>query len=232
MSIEGFNLTYRAVEARPSFPGLPLDRHFVVAAREAFSNQAPEARIVPAYALVRAPATAGDAIRATITANAPSVDVTGQAERADELRAQPVTNAVRALILAAALVTVAYAALGVAAALALAGLARTQEVAHLRTLGLTGRQTVQLTVAEHGPTTIAAFLLGGLLGIALFALLRDGLGLGGLVGSPVAVPLVLDPAQLLLVLAVLVVVVGVGLLLGVVLQRRVAPTAALRGRFE
>ena len=232
MSIEGFNLTYRAVEARESFPGLPLDRHFVVVAREAFLGQAASARVVPVFALVRAPDTAGDAIREAVDADAPSVVVTGQAERADELRAQPVTNAVRSLILAAALVTAAYAALGIAAALALAGLARTQEVAHLRTLGLTGRQTVQLTVAEHGPTTIAAFVLGGALGIALFGLLRDGLGLAGLVGSPVSIPLALDPAQLLLILVVLTVVVAVGLLLGVVLQRRVAPTAALRGRFE
>ena len=232
LSIEGYNLTYRAVEARESFPGLPLDRHWVVVAREAFLGQAEPARIIPVYALVRAPADAGDQIRSAVEEEAPSVNVTGQAERADELRAQPVTNAVRALILVAALVTAAYAALGVAAALALAGLARTQEVAHLRTLGLTGRQTVQLTVAEHGPTTIAAFVLGGVLGIALFGLLRDGLGLAGLVGSPVSVPLSFDPVQLLLILVVLTVVVGVGLLLGVVLQRRVAPTAALRGRFE
>ena len=144
MSIEGYNLTYQVVEVRDSFPGVPLDRHFVVVAREAFLGQAPPARIVPVYALLRAPETAGPGIREAVCAQAPTVVVTGQAERADELRAQPVTNAVRALILAAALVTAAYAALGVAAALALAGLARTQEVAHLRTLGLTSRQTLQL----------------------------------------------------------------------------------------
>ena len=32
MSIEGYNLTYRAAEVRDSFPGVPLDRHFVVIA--------------------------------------------------------------------------------------------------------------------------------------------------------------------------------------------------------
>ena len=136
------------------------------------------------------------------------------------------------MILVAALVTAAYAALGVAAALALSGLARTQEVAHLRTLGLTSRQTVRLTIAEHGPSTIAAFLLGAVLGVGLFVLLRDALGLAALVGSPVSIPLVLEPLPLLLILLAITVVVGVGLLLGVVLQRRVAPTAALRGRFE
>jgi hypothetical protein len=232
MSIEGYNLTYQAVEVRDSFPGVPLDRHFVVVAREAFLGQAPPARVVPVYALLRAPASAGAAIRDAAGAQAPTVVVTGQAETAEELRTQPVTNAVRALILAAALVTAAYATLGVGAALALAGVARTQEVAHLRTLGLTQRQTLQLTAAEHGPTTLVAFVLGGALGIALFGLLRDGLGLAGLVGSPVAVPLAIEPVPLLLILLAMTVVVGVGLLLGVALQRRVAPTAALRGRFE
>ena len=152
---------------------MPLDRHFVVIAREAFLGQAPPARIVPVYALLRAPETAGPAIREAVSA--PGADGRGVrpgGARATSSRAQPVTNAVRALILAAAIVTAAYAALGVAAALALAGLARTQEVAHLRTLGLTARQTLQLTAAEHGPTTLVAFLLGGALGIALFGLLR------------------------------------------------------------
>jgi putative ABC transport system permease protein len=232
LSIEGYTLTYKVVEVRDSFPGVPLKGHFILVSREAFLGQAPPARVVPVYSLVSAPETAAAAIRAAVEEAVPSVVVTSQAETAAALRAQPVTNAVRAMILVAALVTAAYAALGVAAALALSGLARTQEVAHLRTLGLTSRQTVSLTVAEHGPATIAAFLLGAVLGVGLFVLLRDALGLAALVGSPVSIPLVLEPLPLLLILLAITVVVGVGLLLGVVLQRRVAPTAALRGRFE
>ncbi len=232
LSIEGYTLTYKVVEVRDSFPGVPLKGHFILVAREAFLGQAPPARVVPVYSLVRAPETAAAEIRAAVAEAVPSVVVTSQAETAAALRAQPVTNAVRAMILVAALVTAAYAALGVAAALALSGLARTQEVAHLRTLGLTSRQTVRLTIAEHGPATIAAFLLGAVLGVGLFVLLRDALGLAALVGSPVSIPLVLEPLPLLLILLAITAVVGVGLLLGVVLQRRVAPTAALRGRFE
>jgi putative ABC transport system permease protein len=163
---------------------------------------------------------------------APSITVTSQAEDAAARRASPVTGAVRALILVAALVTAAYAALGVAAALALAGLARTQETAHLRTLGLTGRQSAALLLAEHGPVTLAAFVAGGLLGAALFALLRPAMGLGNLVGASIDVPVVLEPAVLLAILVAMTVVVGFGLWLGAVLQRRVAPVSALRGRFE
>jgi ABC-type antimicrobial peptide transport system permease subunit len=160
------------------------------------------------------------------------VAVASQAEDAAERRAAPVTGAVRSLVLVAALVTAAYAALGVAAALALAGLARTQEVAHLRTLGLTARGALALLVAEHGPLTFGAFVAGGLLGAGLFALLRPALGLGALVGAPVEVPVVLEPAVLALILVLMTAVVTFGLLLGAALQRRVAPTDALRGRSE
>jgi len=232
MSLEGYNLTYRVAEVRDGFAGVPRGRAWVVAPREWFLGQAPEARVAPTWAIVDAPTTAPDAMRAAVTAMSPNVDTTSQAEEATALRSSPVTQAVRALILAAALVTAAYAALGVAAALALSGIARTVEVARLRTLGLTGRQAVGLAVAEHGPTTITGFVLGGLLGVALFALLRSALGLAGLVGSPVDVPIVLQPGPLLLIFIGMIAVVAVGLGLGAALQRRVAPTAALRGRFE
>jgi hypothetical protein len=42
----------------------------------------------------------------------------------------------------------------------------------------------------------------------------------------------MEPAVLVLILAVMTAVVTLGLLLGAALQRRVAPTAALRGRSE
>jgi putative ABC transport system permease protein len=232
LSIEGYTLQYRAVDVRDSFPGLPLDRNFVVAAREWFHAQAPAARIAPVVVVIRAPVADAADLRAAVAARWPSVILTSQAETAVALRTSPVTDAVRSGILVAELVTAAYAALGIAAALALAGLARTLEVAHLRTLGLTARQSFGLVFAEHGPTTVASFVAGAVLGIGLFQLLRPALGLADLVGSPVNVPFVLDPGPLLLIFAVMIVVVVAGLVLGAVLQRRVAPTAALRGRFE
>jgi putative ABC transport system permease protein len=232
LSIQGYNLPYVAAAVVDDFPGLPTGRGFVVAAREQFLARAPEARLVPTHLLVRAPPSAAGPIREHLAKVAPSITVASQAEDAAARRASPVTGAVRSLVLVAALVTAAYAALGVAAALALAGLARTQETAQLRTLGLSGRQSAALLLAEHGPVTLAAFVAGGLLGAALFALLRPAMGLGTLVGASIDVPVVLEPALLLAILVAMTVVVGFGLWLGAVLQRRVAPVAALRGRFE
>ena len=133
-----------------SFPGLPAGRGFVVVPREWIAAQAPAARMVPGVALVRAPVEAADAIRAELAATEPTLTVRSRAEDAEARRAEPVTGAVRSLILFAVLVTAAYAALGVAAALALAGLARALEVAHLRTLGLTARQSLALQAESIG----------------------------------------------------------------------------------
>ena len=231
-SIEGYALKYQVVEVRDGFAGLPRDRSWVVVPREWFLAQAPEARVAPTWEIVSAPTTTPDALRTAVTAAWPTVATTSQVEEATALRTAPVTEAVRGVILVAALVTAAYAALGVAAALALSGLARTVEVARLRTLGLTGRQAIALAVAEHGPSTLTGFVIGGALGVALFGVLRSALGLGGLVGSPVDVPLAIGAGPLLLILLGMIIVVAVGLALGAALQRRVTPVAALRGRFE
>ena len=232
MSVEGYTLTYRADMVVDGFPGMPARRGFVVVPREWFKAQAPDSRIVPTVAFLRAPASSAGDIRATLAAAEPTLALTSQAETAAARRAAPVTQAIRWLVLAAAIVAGLYAALGVAAALALAGLARSTETAHLRTLGLTARQSLALLAAEHGPSTLAAFVAGALLGVALFTTLQPALGLGTLVGAPTEVPVVLESAVVLLILAVMSAVVAAGLLLGAMLQRRVAPTEALRGRSE
>jgi putative ABC transport system permease protein len=231
-SVAGYTLQYQVAEVRDGFAGLPRGRSWVLAPREWVRAQAPESRLVPIWTVVEAPTTAPSDLRAAVAAISPGVTTTSQAEAATAIRTSPVTQAVRGLILAAALVTAGYAALGVAAALALSGIARSVEVARLRTLGLTGRQAVGLAIAEHGPTTVTAFVVGGLLGVGLFQLLRSALGLGDLVDAPVEVPVVIGAGPLLLIFVGMIVVVAVGLALGTALQRRVAPATALRGRFE
>ena len=156
----------------------------------------------------------------------------GRTERAAELRASPVVAAVTVGVAVSALVALAYAGLAVAASLALSGAARAGEVAMLRTLGLTGRQSFGLLAVEHGPTVLVAFVAGTVLGLGLFAVLRPGLGLGTVVGSPLDIPLSVDPTQLLLLLGAIIVVVAVSIGLAGAIQRSVAPVDALRRGIE
>ena len=232
VSVEGFNLQYRAVAARTSFPGIASGLDFVVVPREWFKAQAPEARISPVEVVVRAPAGAAAVLREAAAKREPAVVVTSQAEDAAARRGSPVTGAVRSVIVAATLLAILYAVLAAAAGLALAGVARGEETAQLRTLGLTARQGYALAVAEHGPAAMAALVAGAVLGTGLYVLLRQGLGIPALVGSDIDVPVAVDPGLVLLLLAAMAGVVGVGLALGAFLGRRVAPMAVIRGRYE
>ena len=126
---------------------------------------------------LRAPASAGPDLRAAILKVAPDADVASRAERIASIENSPLTRGLVAGVGASTFAAFAYAALAVAAALALAGASRAIEVAHLRTLGLTRREALGLVIVEHGPTILVAFVAGVLLGLGLFSVLRDSLGL-------------------------------------------------------
>jgi ABC-type antimicrobial peptide transport system permease subunit len=143
-----------------------------------------------------------------------------------------VTAAISAGGVIALAVAAAYAAVAVTAALAIAGASRAGETAKLRTLGLSRRQAWLLTIVEHGPTVILAFVAGIGLGIGLFALLEPGLGLDALVGAKVAVPLGADPRQIGVLLAVVVAIAAVGIGLAAWAQRRGSAVVALRRGFD
>ena len=230
--VDGYHFLVEPIEARDAFPAMPIGGIFAVASRDQFRALHPEARLLPTIAFLRAPDDAGPAIRDAVAETTPAARVTGHAQIAAELRQSPVTSAIVAGIAVAALIAIGYAALAVASALALAGASRAVEVAHLRMIGLSRREALGLVAVEHGPTVILAFTAGVALGIGLFALLRPGLGLDGLVGSRLDIPIAVPADQLVLIgLAILAIVSG-GVLLAAAMQRRAAPVAALRRGFE
>ena len=232
--IEGYRITFRIVEVRESFPTLASNEAFVVASRDqlrALRSDGGGLRSSTAMYL-SAPDAAADGIRQALVRAAPGATLESRAERTAAIETSPIVEALVAGVTAAAFVAFAYAALAVSAALALAGAARAIEVAHLRTLGLTRREAVGLVVVEHGPTIIVAFVGGVALGLALFALLREGLGLAALVGSSIEVTVGIEPLHLIGLLIAIVIIVGLGIGLGTALQRGAAPAAAVRRGFE
>lgn len=232
--VEGYRITFRVVEVRESFPTIASNQTFVVASRDQLRALRPDGnglRSSPAMYL-RAPDAAADGIRQALSRAAPGATLESRAERTASIETSPIVQALVAGVTAAAIVAFAYAALAVTAALALAGAARAIEVAHLRTLGLTRREAVGLVVVEHGPTIIVAFVGGVALGLGLFALLREGLGLAALVGSSINVTVGIEPIHLLVLLVAIVIIVGLGIGLGTALQRSAALAAAVRRGFE
>lgn len=228
VTIEGRQVVVRVVEVRPTFPSIPAGDPFLVLSREQLESALPGLVAASTDVFLRAPDTAQAAIAEALGSEAGGVALGGRAARAAELRASPVVEAVTVGVAVAAVLALAYAGLAVAASLALSGAARAGQVAILRTLGLTGRQSFGLVVVEHGPTVIVAFVAGTVLGLGLFAVLRPGLGLGTVVGSPLDIPLSVDPGQLLLLLLGIIAIVAVSIGLAGALQRSLAPVDALR----
>jgi hypothetical protein len=233
--VEGYPVTFRIVEVRDTYPTMAANQTFVIASRTQLRALRSDAALRATTALyLRAPETpeAAAAIREALRRSVPGARLESRAERTAAIRSAPIVESLVAGVAAAAAVAIAYAALAVTAALALAGAARAVEVAHLRTLGLTRREALGLVVVEHGPTIVVAFVAGAALGIALFGLLRDSLGLSDLVGAEVDVAVGIDPGQLAAVLAAVVIIVALGIVLGAALQRAATPAAAVRRGFE
>ncbi|HEX5015407.1 MAG TPA: FtsX-like permease family protein [Candidatus Limnocylindrales bacterium] len=231
--VEGFPVTFRVIEVRDSWPGMAPNQAWVLASRDQLrALRGGNGLRTSTAAYLRAPASAGPELRAAVLKAVPDADVESRADRIAAIEDSPMTRGLVAGVGVAALVAFLYAALAVAAALALTGASRAVETAHLRTLGLSRREATGLVIVEHGPTIIVAFVVGVALGVGLFALLRDGLGLASLVGAPIVVDVGVDPIQLGVVLLAIVIIVSLGIGLGAALQRSAAPVAAVRRGFE
>ncbi|MFI5261333.1 MAG: hypothetical protein ACHQZR_02110 [Candidatus Limnocylindrales bacterium] len=232
VTVAGARVDLRVVQIRPTFPSIPVGNGFVVISQPQLAALAPPNMPSRTFSFLQVAPSAIDGLTAAVVAMHAVVTVQVQAQVAASLRASPPVAAVATGVAITAAIALAYAALAVAAALALAGAGRAVEMAHLRVFGLTGRQGVELLVLEYGPALVVAFLGGAILGLGLFALLRDGLGLTTLIGSAVEVPLGLALVQVLLLLVTLVAIVTLGLGVGALLQRGAVPATAIREGIE
>ena len=232
IAVSGIDVPVQIVGARDAMPGIPPTSLFAVVSRTQVREREPGLTLAPSILFLDAPAAAGPAISTAVTQVTPAVRIDDRAALERTFSASPVTAAISAGVVAALAVAAAYAAVAVTAALAIAGASRAGETAKLRTLGLSRRQAWLLTIVEHGPTVLLAFVVGVALGIGLFALLEPGLGLDALVGAKVAVPLTADPRQIGLILAVVVAIASVGIGLAAWAQRRGSAVVALRRGFD
>ncbi len=232
LTVGGTRTTFEAAAVADDFASVPVGSPFVVVDRATLLGRVPKGDFRTTTAFLNAPDDALAGIRTALASEAPLTTVEARTDRAIALETAPVVDAVTVGVIAAFVVAVAYAAVALVAALALTGAARSSESAHLRTLGLSRRGAIGLTVVEHGPTVLLALVLGIAFGLATFSALRPGLGLGAIVGSALAVPLTLDPGQIGPVVVAVVAVVSLALGLGIVIQREPAGPAALRKGIE
>jgi putative ABC transport system permease protein len=230
--VSGNRRRFRVAEVRDRFPSIPIGDDFVVISRAQYQAAVPEAPTSPRELYLRAPDDAVDGLRDEISVLAPGAAVLSRAEQTADLREAPVVRSLTTGIAIAALMAGLYAALAIAAALALSGSARALEAAHLRVFGLSRRQEVVLVALEHVPTVLLALVGGLLLGLAGFVILRPGLGFAEVIGSPLEIPLSVEPAHLGLLGLAVAVVVGGAIGVAAVLQRTAGLADAIRRGIE
>ena len=220
--------TFAAVATLETFPTIPLDTTaFAIVSRPRLEAALGES-LPTTDVLVRAPGMAAADLRAALAQELPGVTVAGRAETEAALRHSPIVDGAGVGIVLAALAAAAYAAIALIAALALASAARAAETAHLRTLGLSVRQSAGLVVVEFLPAVVIAFVAGAVLGLAVFALAEPGLGLDALLGSPLAVPQRIEPVQLVGLLAATVLLGAVSVAIGASIERSAAMSTSVR----
>jgi len=229
--VDGRQTTIRPVAIADAYPTLAPGTAWVVVSRPQL-EAVRRARLDTTDLFVAGPDALAGPLRDLVDQAATGAVVISRTEEAGAVRDSPIVRTVGSAVTIAALIAAGYAALAVAAGLALASAARTGETAILRTFGLSRRDAIGLVVAEHGPIVALAFGVGIAIGLGLFLVLRPGLGLAGIVGSNLDVPLAVEPVHLVLLLALVVIIASVGIALGAAIQRRALLAAAVRRGVE
>jgi putative ABC transport system permease protein len=218
-------LTFTVVDRRESFPGVRPDAAFVIVSLELLQQAQPDAPPSPTVLFVDGPAGVGEQLSA---ASGGSSRVISRYDRYVALRDAPLVAMVTGGFQIALIVAVFYAGLAIVAALTLTASRRSQDLAFLRTLGLSARQALGLTVLEQGPPVVLALVPGIALGIWIAVLLATGLGLSAFVGAEGPIPILVNWREIALVGGSLVMMVTIAGAASTWLARRAQAVDALR----
>jgi putative ABC transport system permease protein len=228
MTVAGQAMTFRAVERRATFPGIDERIAFVVVPFNWLRAAYVDGTLFPTRLWLRASPDAAAAVAAGVAGSAGFARIVSRHEAYAALRGASMGQAVIAGYGLALIVAAIYMALTIIGALILSATRRTRDLAYLRTLGVSARQSLALTVMEHGPPVLLALVPGIALGIGIAVLTLPSLGLGTFAGTTGALPLFVDVTTLALLAAGLIGVVAVAVTAGTWLSRRARLVNALR----
>jgi putative ABC transport system permease protein len=226
MTVAGKRLTFSVAERRETFPGIAGRTPFAVVPLhwvQAAFDRGP----APSVLWIRAASDIRAGLESAITEAGAGARVVSRFEAYDALHDAPLEAVISTGYTAALIVAAIYMALAIVGAMVLSAAGRTRDLAYLRTLGVTARQALGLTVMEHGPPVVLALVPGVALGVAIAVLVEPGLKLSTFVGIS-GVPLYVDWPAMAAMAGALIAVVALSVALGTWLARRARPTDALR----
>jgi putative ABC transport system permease protein len=208
-----------------ALPGVPRGAPFIVAPLGSVAAGWDGPALRPNTFFARAPESAAAALQ---SAAGPSAEVTSRHTILAAQRDAPLVAAIGRGFGIALIAAGLYAGLAIIAVIVLDAQRRARELAYLRTLGLSGRQSVSLTFVEHAPPTALALGIGVVLGLAVAWLTEPGLGLDAYIGRAVPVRLQVDWVAVLVIAGTVVGVIVLMVAASSWLARRLEPAEALR----
>ncbi|MDA0632723.1 hypothetical protein OUY22_04785 [Nonomuraea sp. MCN248] len=155
-----------------SLPGFDPGGQFLLMPREALPWPAANTLLIK-----------GDVAPADLARLVPSATVETQEQALAAIRADPLTGTVRTTLLVVTVALGLYALVAIALSLVVGAPERARTVSLLRTLGLSDRQAVRLTLLESLPLTVITALAGLALGLGLPAALGPGVDMSSYAGG-------------------------------------------------
>jgi putative ABC transport system permease protein len=228
MVVASQSMTFRIVERRASFPGIEDHLNFTVVPLTWVRAAHQDHRVLPSRIWLRGSADVAESVSAAIDGASGDARIVSRHAAYGALRGNSMGQTVIAGYSLAVLVAAVYMALTIIGALILSAARRTRDLAYLRTLGVSGPQSLALTVMEHAPPVLLALVPGVALGIWVAALVLPSLGLGTFAGTSGPVPVFVDAIALAVLIAGLIGIVAAAVVVGTWLSRRARLVNALR----
>jgi putative ABC transport system permease protein len=167
-------------------------------------------------------------VEKAITAAAPYSVVTDARAAVAAIDAAPAASGLRLALVVGAVGSALLAAIAVFAGSVTAGASRNSAIAMLRTMGLTGRQSLGLVVWEIVPLVVAAAAVGLALGLALPHLLVATTDFAPFTGGAAHLAVATDWGRLAWLLAGVLGVAALATLVAVLVARRTDPTGTVK----
>jgi putative ABC transport system permease protein len=228
LSLRGRETTFRVVDIRDRFPGLPVDRSWVVASYEHVAAMDPDRPPRQTTQYIRAPDSAHEELEATLDAQAQSARLVSRQEEYDSVHDSPLVSGVTGGFLVGMLVAAVFSALAIVVSLTISAAARSRDLAYLRTMGLSREQALALTVVEQLPLLLIALAAGAGLGIAVARLIEPGIDLTAFTGAGIPIELQINWTTIGIIAAGLIVVVAAAIVATSALAQRASLGQALR----
>jgi putative ABC transport system permease protein len=220
LTVDGSELICRVVAVRSSFPSVPDNAPAIVVPLANLRASTPGKPWLITRLYLRVPEVQAAKLASDVQSKAPGATLISRDAVNTAAQRAPLFHGVTQFFWITVLLASLYAAAAMIAVLALTTAGQRRDLSYLRTLGLSTRQAIGLTIVEQVLPAILAGVLGAALGIGIACLIAPAIDLDALAGPGGIVRLTVDWSVLIVVDAgLLCLSLTIAVLIGLTLRR-------------